>query len=173
MSIRPETFRTCLAVSALALTAACASNITNSPQTRGQGSLEVGNLTCELTGGTNFVVISDATYACTFQTADGTVETYNARIDQLGLDLTVTREETLGWLVLSATGRGDPGFITGTYVGASASAAAGVGGGVRALVGGLGDSITLQPLSLSGSEGFGVSAGVERMTLEFTGAAAS
>lgn len=139
----------------------------------GGGSVEAGMLTCELTESANFVVISDAKYTCIFDTArdERPDEIYTAQITKLGVDLSLEKAETLKWAVLSATGRFDKGLITGEYVGASADAALGLGAGARVQVGGLDDSITLQPLSVSGREGLGVAAGIEQMSLEFQGTA--
>ena len=135
------------------------------------GGLEAGVLTCELTDKTNFVVISDATYDCVFDTArdDLPAERYTAKINKLGVDLSIEQAETLKWAVLSATGTFDEGLITGNYVGASADAALGLGAGARVQVGGLDDSITLQPVSVSGRQGLGIAAGVEQMSLDFVG----
>jgi len=61
------------------------------------------------------------------------------------------------------------GALAGKYLGAGASATAGVGVGARALIGGVDNSISLQPLSLSGSKGFGASAVISGMVLRFEG----
>ncbi|MEM7614588.1 MAG: DUF992 domain-containing protein [Pseudomonadota bacterium] len=137
-------------------------------------STEAGILTCELDDATNFVVISQSTYTCIFNNASDEMpdEIYTAEFGKLGIDLTVTEAETLKWAVVSATGRFDEGLISGEYIGASADAALGGGAGVRVLVGGLDDSFTLQPLSVSGSKGIGVAAGLESMSLEYVGPSA-
>ncbi len=59
-----------------------------------------------------------------------------------------------------------PGALSGTYVGGSAQATVGVGAGANALIGGLNKSIALQPLSLEGSKGLNVAAGIGSITLK-------
>ena len=58
-----------------------------------------------------------------------------------------------------------PGDIGGTYGGATASATIGVGVGANALIGGSGNHIVLQPLSIEANRGLNVAAGVASMTL--------
>ena len=135
-----------------------------------EAGIKAGMLTCELTGGKNFVVISEAKYDCTFNVANSDeVEHYTAKIDKLGIDLSIEKAETLKWAVLAATGTFDPGLINGDYVGVSADAAFGLGAGARVQVGGVDDSITLQPVSVSGREGMGIAVGVEHMKLDYQG----
>src|SRR6266436_5157719 len=52
-----------------------------------------------------------------------------------------------------------PGSLSGTYIGATGSATVGVGVGANVLVGGSGNSISLQPVSFEGSTGLNVAAG--------------
>ena len=58
-----------------------------------------------------------------------------------------------------------PGSLAGGYAGGTASATVGVGIGANALIGGSGNTIALQPLSLEGSTGLNVAAGIGAMTL--------
>ncbi len=138
--------------------------------TKPEAGIKAGMLTCELTGGKNFVVISEAEYACTFDVAGSDeTERYTAEIDKLGIDLSVEKAETIKWAVIAATGTFDPGLISGDYVGVSADAAFGLGAGARVQVGGVDDSITLQPVSVSGRKGMGIAVGVEHMKLDYQG----
>ncbi len=137
-------------------------------------ALEAGILTCELDGSTNLVVVSETKYRCLFDNSVAGMpdEIYTAEIDKVGLDLTVKNTETLSWLVVSLTGEYGAGLISGNYVGASADVAVVAGGGVRGLVGGASNSISLQPVSLSGNTGVGAAIGLERLKLEYMGPAA-
>jgi hypothetical protein len=60
-----------------------------------------------------------------------------------------------------------PGALSGNYVGATASATAGVGVGANVLVGGSGNSIALQPVSIEGNTGLNVAAGIGAITLTY------
>ena len=80
----------------------------------------------------------------------------------------VAKVETMIWKVIAPFDRTEPGALTGSYIGASIDASLVVGVGARALVGGGGNSFTLQPLSVSGEEGVGAAAGIESFELTFT-----
>ena len=59
-----------------------------------------------------------------------------------------------------------PGALEGEYAGATAQATVGVGLGANALTGGLDKSIALQPLSVQGSTGLNVAAGIGQISLK-------
>ena len=69
------------------------------------------------------------------------------------------------WLVF-APGAIDKGALTGDYGGVTAGVAAGVGVGANVLVGGSSKQISLQPVSVEGSVGLNVAAGVAGVTLK-------
>jgi hypothetical protein len=60
-----------------------------------------------------------------------------------------------------------PGALSGTYTGATGSATVGVGVGANVLVGGSGNSTMLQPVSIEGTTGLNVAAGIAEMTLTY------
>lgn len=125
-----------------------------------------GTLTCTLTDSNNMVVYTDQKFACEFSPTEGAPESYTGQISSIGLDLQITKDMTLVWVVLAPTDAPyKPGALKGTYVGASASAALGGGGGAKLLVGGGDDSFTLQPLSVSGVTGAGASVGIQSFEL--------
>ena len=59
----------------------------------------------------------------------------------------------------------EPGALEGTYVGATAEASVVAGVGANVLVGG-GNSVTLQPVSISGQQGLNVAAGIGAVVLK-------
>jgi hypothetical protein len=71
------------------------------------------------------------------------------------------------WTVLAPTANIAPGSLAGTFGGATASATVGVGLGANVLVGGSANSIALQPLSIQGTTGLNVAAGIAEMSLTF------
>lgn len=163
------THRTPLGRSALAAAFSAAAALASGSaagETGKEGKLEVGVLTCDLTQSTNRVVLSETEYLCTLDARNEAQDgTYVAEIDKVGVDLSATDQETVKWAVLATSEKFSPGMMDGTFVGASADVAAGKGAGVRALVGGEADSISLQPVSVSAQEGIGVAAGLETMEL--------
>lgn len=135
------------------------------------GRIEVGLLECDMTSNGGNIIVSEATYACVFDPAEVgyATEAYTAVISKFGLDLSKTDEETIAWAVLAPAEKYADGVLEGGYAGVSADASVGAGVGVKALVGGLEDSIALQPLSVSTQKGVGVALGVESMELTYQG----
>lgn len=129
-----------------------------------QGGIQVGTLTCNAGGHTGFVFGSTRELGCTFSTPAG-VEHYTGTISKFGVDIGYTRGGVLVWLVFAPTAQLRPGVLAGTYGGASAGAAVGVGGSVNALIGGNNNTISLQPISFQGTTGLNIAAGIASMTL--------
>jgi len=132
--------------------------------------MQAGTLVCELTSKTNLILVSKRRFHCHFNLAgSSSIERYRGEVTNVGADLEVTSTEQIVWLVLAPSVNIPAGALAGKYLGAGASATAGVGVGARALIGGVDNSISLQPLSLSGSKGFGASAVISGMVLRFEG----
>jgi hypothetical protein len=85
-------------------------------------------------------------------------------IDKFGVDIGYTAAGVILWGVLAPTSDVGPGALAGTYGGATAQVTAGVGVGANVLVGG-GNSISLQPVSISGQKGLNVAGGIAAVTL--------
>jgi hypothetical protein len=131
-----------------------------------KSGVKVGALSCTVEGGVGLILGSSKEMNCTFDPAgSGKRERYTGRITKLGLDIGVTGESYIRWLVF-APGKIERGALEGSYGGASAEATVGVGLGANVLVGGLKDSIALQPVSVQGQEGLNIAAGISSMKLE-------
>ncbi|MEO0361599.1 MAG: DUF992 domain-containing protein [Pseudomonadota bacterium] len=156
-------------IAILASTAALGAAATASEEDGGR--IEIGYLECELTRDEGNIILSEQEYACTFDPAESGMpdESYVAEIAKFGLDLSKTESETIAWAVFAPAEKFANGVLAGDYAGVSADAAIGVGAGAKVLVGGLEDSIALQPVSVSTQEGVGVSLAVEDMNLTFVG----
>lgn len=136
------------------------------------GRLQLGYLTCEMTDGSNLILVSEQSFACVFDAAeDGDDETYDLTIKKYGVDLSATEEQELRWAVFAPSSFDEHGVLEGTYAGASADIALGYSIGAKALVGGGSESIALQPVSLTKGEGLGAAIGVEQATITYTGLA--
>jgi Protein of unknown function (DUF992) len=136
-------------------------------QTRAQSSgVNVGSLTCNVAGGIGYVFGSSKQMNCLFNRTDGIAERYSGTINKYGVDIGFTKEAQMVWLVF-APGALAPGTLSGGYAGATASATAGVGVGANVLVGGNNRQITLQPVSVEGSVGLNVAAGVGEIALQY------
>jgi hypothetical protein len=128
-----------------------------------QSRVEAGMLECAGTT-SSFVVGSVTELRCSFRTS-GRVDSYVATIRRVGVDIALPANVGMAWAVFNPTGRVGPGDLSGTYVGASASATAVVGVGANALIGGSNNTIALQPASVQGQTGLGAAAGVAGMEL--------
>lgn len=131
-----------------------------------RADVATGMLSCKSAGSSTFVVMSTRSFDCTYTpTAGGPVQAYKADVQRFGAQIGFTNDAVLGWAVFSLTAHPEPGALAGKYVGASAGAAVGIGGSANGLVGGLGNSFTLQPLSLQGETGLNVVATVTGLDL--------
>jgi len=90
---------------------------------------------------------------------------YTGRITNFGVDIGFSRASVILWLVSTATRDFGAGGLVGTFTGVGGSAAAGGGVGANVLVGGFQNSVTLQPVSVSGEIGLNAAAGIRAMTL--------
>ena len=131
----------------------------------GKSGVNVGSLQCRVSGGMGFVFGSSKDLDCLFVRPDGVGERYVGTINKYGVDLGFTKEAQIVWLVF-APGSVAKGALAGDYGGATASATVGAGVGANVLLGGSNKQITLQPVSVEGSVGLNIAAGVAAVTLK-------
>jgi hypothetical protein len=126
-----------------------------------QARVEVGLLDCAVAGGAGFIVGSTKELSCTFSPAGGRPpEPYFGVVQKIGIDIGVTGATLIRWVVFAPTVDAyAPGALAGNYVGVSAEATAAVGLGANVLVGGSGETFTLQPVSVQAQEGLNIAAG--------------
>lgn len=157
---------------AAALAAAAAITIGSTPAAIAGGGVETGILTCKNVKGSGrtLIIHSTADIKCVFKSTDGKiVQNYKGESGiGLGVDLNWNARDTIGYTVLTAAGDISPDsyFLTGKYAGGKANVTLGIGAGAQALVGGLDDSVGLQPLGLEGSQGFRLAGGLAYLYLE-------
>src|SRR5580698_7212261 len=131
--------------------------------------VKVGTLTCDVAGGMGFVFGSTKDLTCSYSPTNAIVERYAGTISKWGVDIGFTGKGKLVWAVFAPTSDVRPGAIEGQYAGATAQADVGVGLGANVLVGGLDKSIALQPVSVEGSTGLNVAAGIGSISLKHIG----
>jgi len=135
-------------------------------QVQAQTKVSVGTLTCTGGAGVGLILGSRKTYDCRFSPSGGAPKQgYSATVTKIGLDVGITGKSVMVWTVFAATQNVKPGLLAGTYSGAAADVAIGIGGGAKVLVGGSAKSIALQPLSVQGQTGLNLAVGVASMTL--------
>ena len=128
--------------------------------------IEVGVLTCDVSGGVGLIFGSEKDMQCSFTGIDEQTEFYTGNVKKFGLDIGETQATTISWTVLAPTTELGRGSLEGEYAGLSAEATVGVGIGANALLGGFDKSVALQPLSAQIQEGYNIAAGVGTMTLK-------
>jgi hypothetical protein len=128
------------------------------------GGIKVGTLSCHESSGWGYVLGSARRLHCTFNGADGTAR-YVGSISRIGVDVGYQQSGEIVWTVFAPTSRMGPRGLDGHYGGVTASASVGVGVGANALIGGSDRTITLQPLSIEGSTGLDVAAGIGGLNL--------
>ena len=131
---------------------------------------EVGIVTCNYVPGSkiNLLIHSTASFDCVFEHS-GVKDYYDGEAGiGLGVDLQWTETSTMSYTVMASTGvsRDWSTALTGTYTGAKASAAVGVGLGAAVLLGGGDEGIALVPLAIEGSTGVGATGGLGYLSLK-------
>jgi hypothetical protein len=127
--------------------------------------VRVGDLTCNVASGWGFVFGSSKDLHCTYR-GNGHFEHYTGSISKFGVDIGYTEGGVLVWGVFAPTSDMRKGALEGDYAGASAQATVGLGVGANALIGGLDKSVALQPISVEGSKGLNVAAGIGSISLK-------
>ena len=112
-----------------------------------------------------FVFGSSKDLRCSYEPTKANVEHYAGTISKFGVDVGYAQNAVIVWTVVAPTVALPPGSLTGTYGGATASVTVGVGVGANVLVGGSNDTISLQPVSIEGSAGLNVAAGIAAISL--------
>lgn len=125
----------------------------------------LGILSCEVDGGWGAVIGSHKEVNCVFTKTNGKKIEYTGSIGRIGVDLGYVGNRKIVWAVLSA-GNNNVDNLAGTYIGAGATAAVAVGIGANALVGGVKNSVVLNPLSIEGATGLYAAVGATSLTLE-------
>jgi len=157
----PNPVRSMIAASAMILAA-----LTSTAPARAAG-VQAGVLTCNEASGWGFIFGSSHAIHCTFSSNTQALERYSGTISKFGVDIGYLRGGLIVWAVFAPTATLTPGALAGTYGGATAGAAVGLGVGANALIGGSTNSIALQPLSIEGSNGLNVAAGIAEITLNY------
>jgi len=152
--------RQLLAVAALAIFVMPASAQSGKPWT------QVGMLTCKLNPSIGFIIAGHQSMECRYVPgAGGPPQAYDGALNTVGLSLGVSAGGVLSWAVLAPTDGIPAGALAGEYVGASADAAFIAGVGANVLIGGSNRTVALQPLSVEGSVGASVTAGLSALKL--------
>jgi hypothetical protein len=133
--------------------------------------VKMGTLTVKAVPGSgkNLIIKSSVDVEAVFTDTAGKKEYYIGEMGyKLGVDFSIKSHEQLEYAVFSPSTDHKTGSyaLQGKYFGQKATAQMGIGGGAQILLGGLDRSISLQPLALTGTKGYGVSAGLGYLYLQ-------
>jgi len=150
-----------------AITLAAAVALGAPAQAADKSGVKTGLLSCQVSSGWGFVFGSSRDLNCTY-TAEPTkrVERYSGKISKFGVDIGYLKSGVIIWAVFAPTTDLAPGALAGDYGGVTAGASVGVGVGANALIGGSNKAISLQPLSIEGTQGANVAAGIAAISLK-------
>ena len=132
-----------------------------------KATVRAGYLTCHVSSGWGIIFGSSRDMHCSYAMQPGYTEYYTGSITKFGADIGYLSSAVMIWAVLAPTTNLGQGALAGSYGGATASAAVGVGAGANVLIGGFNHSIALQPVSIEGQNGLNVAAGVAALSLKF------
>lgn len=149
----------------VAVSAMTAVSMPAAAQSSSESNVKVGLLKCLVEGGTGFIFGSTKNLDCKYEGIGGQKETYKGEISKYGLDLGVTQKGLMYWTVLAPSPQLRGHALAGDYGGVTAGASVGYGANANALVGGFGNAITLQPLSVQIEEGVNLAVGIAAMKL--------
>ncbi len=130
---------------------------------------KIGTLQCRTVPNTevNLLIHSTVDVKCVFKSTAGEMEHYVGETGiGLGVNLSVKTNETIGYLVFASDFKKGEYKLAGKYIGGGGSATVGAGVGAQALIGGSNKSVSLQPIVLSTSEGFGATGGITYLYLQ-------
>jgi hypothetical protein len=134
-------------------------------QPQSSPTIKIGTLHCHEASGWGYILGSKHPVRCVFFTDNRHFERYFGSISKFGVDIGYQNSAVIIWEVIAPSNHSVVGALAGHYGGVTAGAAVGYGIGANALVGGSMSSIALQPLSVAGSTGFNVAAGIGELTL--------
>src|SRR4051812_45101621 len=116
-----------------------------SPARAADNSVNVGALSCHVSGGVGFIFGSSKELDCVFKHTNGDTERYHGEINKYGVDIGFTTESRIIWAVF-APGEVATGSLAGHYGGVTGETRGGVGPGAQVLLGGRPKPGPLPPL---------------------------
>jgi hypothetical protein len=134
--------------------------------TNANSRIYIGSLTCNVAGGTGYVLGSRKQMECVFLAKDGVRSAeYTGTINKFGVDIGYTKAIHTIWRVYSLGSDRGPGDLSGTYVGEQGTVAAGAQAGGNWLYGGLNAEIGMVASGVVQNAGYNLATGVADMSL--------
>lgn len=135
--------------------------------TNANSRIYIGSLTCNIAGGTGYVLGSSKSMECVFLSKDGAQSAeYTGTIDKVGVDIGYTKAIHTIWRVYSLGSDRAATTLSGTYVGEQTTAAAGSQAGGNWLYGGPNAEIGMIASGIVQNAGYNLAMGIGAMTLK-------
>ncbi|WP_373505646.1 DUF992 domain-containing protein [Aestuariivirga sp.] len=140
--------------------------LVGTPAAIAQESIQLGMLECDISAGIGLIFTEKQRMTCVYTPSNGgPTDSYAGTIEEFGLAIGETKGGVLTWAVVSAQKGVPKGALAGTYVGLTANASVGAGGGANDLSGGFNRAYILQPYSFQTQTGVNVAAGIAKVKL--------
>jgi Protein of unknown function (DUF992) len=134
--------------------------------TNANSRIFIGSLTCNIAGGTGYILGSSKSMDCVFLGKDGvSTAQYSGTINKVGIDIGYTKAVHTIWRVYSLGSDRSVTQIGGTYVGEQGTVAAGSQAGGNWIYGGPNAEVGMLASGVVKDAGYNLATGVAAMTI--------
>lgn len=134
--------------------------------TNANSRIYIGALSCNIAGGTGYVLGSSKSMDCVFLGRDGHSAEYTGTINKVGVDIGYTKAVHTVWRVYSLGSDRKPNELSGTYVGEQSTVAAGGQAGGNWIYGGPNAEIGMVASGIVKDAGYNLATGIAEMSLK-------
>ena len=135
--------------------------------TNANSRIFIGSLTCNIAGGTGYVLGSSKSMDCVFLGKDGvSTAQYSGTINKVGIDIGYTKAMHTIWRVYSLGSDRAANALSGTYVGEQGTAAVGSQAGGNWIYGGPNAEIGMIASGIVKDAGYNLAMGIGEMSLK-------
>jgi Protein of unknown function (DUF992) len=135
--------------------------------TNANSRIYIGSLTCNIEGGTGYILGSSKSMDCVFLGKDGiSTAQYSGTINKVGVDIGYTKAVHTIWRVYSLGSERAATSLSGTYVGEQGTAAAGSQAGGNWLYGGPNAEIGMIASGIVQDAGYNLAMGIGAMSIK-------
>ena len=126
----------------------------------------IGALSCNIAGGTGYVLGSSKSMDCVFLDRNGHSAEYTGTINKVGVDIGYTKAVHTVWRVYSLGSDRKPNQLSGTYVGEQSTVAAGGQAGGNWIYGGPNAEIGMVASGIVKDAGYNLATGIAEMSIK-------
>ena len=135
--------------------------------TNANSRIYIGSLTCNIEGGTGYVLGSSKSMDCVFLGKDGvSTAQYSGTINKVGIDIGYTKAVHTIWRVYTLGADRPANSLSGTYVGEQGTVAAGGQAGGNWLYGGPNAEVGMIASGIVQDAGYNLAMGIGEMSIK-------